>query len=127
MKKLITFLGMFTGLSTAFVSIRVNASVDKSLLVGEWSEGGMCNNSRNVFTQDGQYLWLENRDGTWSPNFQGIFRIGEDNTVAVAENENTGGNALQIQSLTQSSLVGKWIDIYSGEGNSVTYIRCKNR
>jgi len=120
-------VGATVGLSTIFSytsDLVAQNRFEPSLLVGEWSEAGQCNNSRHVFTSDGRYREIENQQGNWTTSFQGIYRITASDTVAIAENPNAGGIALQVSSLTQTSLSAKLTHHGYADESPVTYTRC---
>ena len=81
------FLGasLFTGVVLA--ASPVNASIDFSLLVGEW----------------------------------------DDATVAIAQSLNTAEITVEISTLNQMSLLGKYTNAYSDEGESIAFERCERR
>jgi hypothetical protein len=121
-------VGATVGLSAvlSFTSDLVaQKTFEPSLLVGEWSEPGQCNSSRQVFTSDGRYRWIENQRGKWTTRFQGVYTIEKGNTVAIAETGKPVENGLQVSSLTQTSLSAKLVN--EGDENErpvVTYTRC---
>jgi len=140
MKKLNALLQVITVLEIVFFPFHVDAKADYSLLIGEWSEPGACNQMRYVYTADRRYMWMEKKKGSWTTNFEGIYvplnntNLETPGAVIISERANQGGNYVEIHKLNQTTYSGMWNTKLS-EGLSFdnpddaffAYVRCPSR
>lgn len=109
-------------------------SVDRNLLVGEWSKPGQCSKSRFIYTSDGRYMRIEKNGTNWRTIYNGIYVTspGRTNAVVIAEGLNMGGEIIDIRELTPTTYKGEWqvplsesISVSKPEDTSFSYVRCE--
>ncbi|MEO0455442.1 MAG: PPC domain-containing protein [Cyanobacteria bacterium P01_A01_bin.114] len=120
-------------------------TVDPALLLGEWSASGECDRTRYAFTPDGDYLWLQNLDGSWETAYKGVYGtlspakidelgITSSGAIYVADQPNAGGYTIEILALDDRRYEGFW-NVQLSEGLSFenpddayfSYERCPAR
>lgn len=106
-----------------------------SLLVGEWSNPGMCEAKRYVYTANGEYLLLEKtaNSSTWQTLYEGVYVVKPElEAVVIAEGMNMGGfifKTIELNDTTYRSL--ELEDPYTSREDDKSEIsireRCGNR
>lgn len=117
-----------------YSSNAASPSVNKSLLVGEWSNPGECQKTRFIYTADGEYLWVEKNGNEWHTVYNGIYIIKPEipNAVVIAEGSNMGGDVIDIKELSPTSYKGEWnLEMSEGlnfdhpEDRAFSYVKCE--
>ncbi|WP_193982715.1 hypothetical protein [[Phormidium] sp. LEGE 05292] len=106
---------------------------NQSLLIGEWSTPGKCNQTRFIYTRKGQYIWMQKKNGFWQTSYQGIYVTSPQNpnSIIIGDGPNMGGSVVDIRELTRSTLKGEW-NVNASEGLTFdnpedakfSYVRC---
>ncbi len=132
LKSFVPFLSLFL-CQLLNSSTAASPSVNKSLLVGEWSNSGECEKSRFIYTADGEYMWVEKDGDEWHTVYNGIYLIKPEipNTVVIAEGPNMGGDVIDIKELNRTNYKGEWnLEMSEGlnfdhpEDRIFSYVRC---
>lgn len=148
MKKAALYLSLLAALSVLGSPVKGSANIGTPLLVGEWSEPDKCSNSRTVFTQNGQYFWVQKISGTWENSYEGIYvpmerellselQAGSPevlNAVIVADGPNMGGAVMEVHDIAQDEFRGMW-NVKWSEGLSFenpndaffSFVKCPER
>ena len=120
--------------STVISTLSANApkilaqTFDYSLLVGEWSQPGMCDTSRYVYTAEGDYTRLKKEgDGDWQTVYQGVYVVKPDNSVVIAEGTQEGGFAFNTVELTEQNYVSQEVISGGGTQKTFSYEKCPSR
>ena len=123
--------------STVFFTVLASTSTvlaqtfDYSLLIGEWSQPGMCDTKRYVYTDEGKYIGLEKPgvNSLWQTWYEGFYIVKpESNLVVIAEGMKEGGFGFLTKELTQQSYVSQ--ESIPGEnepGGIFEYVKCPSR
>ena len=76
---------------------------DYSLLFGEWSQPGMCDEKRFIYTADGSYSVKEKVDNSnWQTTYEGIYVIKpEIDSIVISEESHQGGFLFSTLELTE--------------------------
>ena len=125
---------IFCSLLTVVPSVLAQ-TFDYSLLIGEWSAPGMCDEERYVYTANGRYLLLEKAadDPTWQTVYEGVYVVKPElEAVVIAEGMNMGGfifKTIKLNDTTYRSL--ELEDPYTSREDDKSEIsireRCGNR
>ncbi|OKH39595.1 hypothetical protein NIES2119_04770 [[Phormidium ambiguum] IAM M-71] len=107
--------------------------INQSLLIGEWSQPGKCNQSRFIYTRNGQYISMEKKKGRWQTLYRGIYLTSpqQPDSIIIGDGPNMGGYLVDINELTRNTLKGEW-NVNASEGLTFdnpedakfSYVRC---
>lgn len=91
-------------------SLAAMTKINQSLLIGEWSKPGQCNQSRFIYTRNGEYIWMQKKNGRWQTSYKGIYLASPQNpnSIIIGDGPNMGGSVVDIRELTRSTLKGEW-------------------
>lgn len=115
------------------VTLAAMTKINQSLLIGEWSQPGKCNQSRFIYTRNGQYIWMQKKNGGWQSSYRGIYVTSpqQPNSIIIGDGPNMGGSVVDIHELTRSSLKGEWnanasegLTFDNPEDAKFSYVRC---
>jgi hypothetical protein len=107
--------------------------INRNLLIGEWSEPGKCNQTRLIYTRNGQFINMEKKKGVWQTLYRGIYVTSpqQPNSIIIGDGPNMGGYLVDIHELTSRTLKGEWNDNASEgltfdnpEDAKFSYVRC---
>jgi hypothetical protein len=99
-------------------------TIDYSLIVGEWSFPKMCEQKRYIYTDNGQYIWIEKKEGVWQTEYQGNYVTRpEFNGIVIAEEGLLEGFSFEIIKLNKMNFILKDLS----DGITLFYQRCPNR
>lgn len=107
--------------------------INQSLLIGEWSQPGKCNQSRFIYTRNGQYIWMQKKNGRWDTSYRGIYVTSpqQPNSIIISDGPNMGGSVVDIRELTRRTLKGEWnanasegLTFDKPEDAKFSYVRC---
>ena len=119
-------------LTLLFTTPKVLAQTfDYSLLIGEWSQPGMCDTKRYVYTDEGKYIGLEKLEvnSLWQTWYEGFYVVKpEINLVVIAEGMNQSGFGFYTQKLTETRYVSQESIPGQNElGGIFKYVKCPSR
>ena len=120
------FFTVLTSTTTALAQ-----TFDYSLLIGEWSQPGMCDTERYVYTNEGKYLRLEKpgENNLWQTTYEGVYVVKpEGDLVVIAEGMQEGGFGFLTQELTSTRYVSQ--ESIPGEnepGGTFEYEKCPSQ
>ncbi|MFH7026706.1 MAG: hypothetical protein ACHBN1_15160 [Heteroscytonema crispum UTEX LB 1556] len=105
-----------------------------SSLVGEWSQKGLCNKVRYVYTFNGKYMTLEKKAGKWKTTYQGIY-VYTPGQLVIADGPNMGGVTAKIDELNRNAFRGEWLtsaendnlDSKERKDEPFNYVKCGKR
>jgi hypothetical protein len=109
-------------------------TLNASSLVAEWSQKGLCNKVRYVYTSNGKYMTLEKTTGKWKTKYQGIY-VYTPGQLVIADGSNMGGITAKIDELNRNAFRGEWLttaendnlDSEERKNEPFNYVKCGKR
>ncbi len=100
--------------------------MNRTLIVGEWSEPGKCEQTRYVYTANNRYMLMEKQGMSWKTLYKGIYTFNQG-YIQIAEGSNMGATTLVVKRLTSSTLQAE-IPPTAEDNNSkpelINYVKC---